>query len=196
MGYSLYVHINKINQKRYFGITQAVPEKRWGYNGYGYVDQVFYRAIKLYGWDGFDHLVLMQGLSKSQAEEQERKHIREFQTTNHKHGYNVAAGGAINECNPWIGRRHSAESKQKISKAMSGKRFTEEHKKHMSQSRLGSSHPNNRAVICIDTGITYNTMSDASNITGAARQTIWAVCNGKRQQSGGYRWAYAPKTIS
>ena len=54
----VYVHINKINGKRYVGITCQNPNKRWN-NGEGYkTQQTIYRAIQTYGWDTFQPLVI------------------------------------------------------------------------------------------------------------------------------------------
>ncbi|MBR2680570.1 MAG: GIY-YIG nuclease family protein [Exiguobacterium sp.] len=71
--YSVYVHVNKFNNKKYVGITSAPVEKRWR-NGLGYKrNNYFWRAISKYGWDGFDHYVLFSGLDKSVAADIEKK---------------------------------------------------------------------------------------------------------------------------
>jgi len=56
--WSVYVHINKINNKKYVG--QSVNLKaRWESNGYYYRDSpYFYAAIQKYGWDNFEHIIL------------------------------------------------------------------------------------------------------------------------------------------
>ena len=67
--YSVYMHINKINGKKYIGITSQRPKSRW-HNGKGYAQQRrFYSAIKSYGWDNFEHIILFNGLTKKEAEE-------------------------------------------------------------------------------------------------------------------------------
>lgn len=44
--WTVYIHTNKTNQKRYVGITSQDTERRWK-NGWGYYTQIiFYRAIK------------------------------------------------------------------------------------------------------------------------------------------------------
>ena len=45
--WQVYIHINKINNKKYVGITsEKDPNKRWK-NGLGYKQQIFYKAIYL-----------------------------------------------------------------------------------------------------------------------------------------------------
>ena len=47
--YTVYCHTNKINGKKYVGITKRLVEKRWlngrGYNG----NSIFRKAINKYG---------------------------------------------------------------------------------------------------------------------------------------------------
>ena len=63
--YCVYIHRNKKNGKVYIGQTiyGDKPNKRW-LNGRGYqINTHFYNAIQKYGWDKFDHFVLMQDLT-------------------------------------------------------------------------------------------------------------------------------------
>ena len=49
--WTVYIHVNKTNGKCYVGITTQKPYDRWGSNGCNYKGQVFYNAIRKYGWD-------------------------------------------------------------------------------------------------------------------------------------------------
>lgn len=63
----VYSHVNKINGKVYIGITSQIPQNRWR-NGEGYINcPIFYRAIKKYSWEGFEHNILYQNLSNNEA---------------------------------------------------------------------------------------------------------------------------------
>ena len=65
--WTLYIHENKINNKKYVGITSVNPKKRWA-NGNGYSDsQYISKAIKKYGWDNFNHIILYNKLTCSEA---------------------------------------------------------------------------------------------------------------------------------
>ena len=76
--YAVYCHTNKINGKKYVGITGNKPEYRWK-NGLGYQNHPhFFAAIKKYGWHNFWHEVLYTGLTKAEAEEWETKLIKEY----------------------------------------------------------------------------------------------------------------------
>lgn len=90
--YCVYVHINKINGKRYYGITSQLPRERWKH-GSQYRNQPFYNAILKYGWDNFEHIVLYSNLSHKEAAELEMHLIEEFHTTETNYGYNVSIGG-------------------------------------------------------------------------------------------------------
>ena len=90
--YTVYIHINKINNKKYIGITRQNPMVRWA-NGEGYRTQPFYHAIQEYGWDGFEHLILYENLTYEEACEIEKELISEYDTNDRNYGYNVSKGG-------------------------------------------------------------------------------------------------------
>lgn len=62
--YSIYVHINKLNHKMYFGITKQNPKRRFR-DGEGYKSCTkFYKAIQKYGWDNFEHIIIKNRYAK------------------------------------------------------------------------------------------------------------------------------------
>ena len=113
--WSVYIHTNKINNKRYVGITSKLPEKRWGNNGNGYrKNQHFWKAIQKYGWENFQHEVLLTCVTKECACDIERCLIKYYKTDNPLYGYNLTSGGDK-------GCTYSEESRRKISEARKGK---------------------------------------------------------------------------
>ena len=68
------------------------------------------------------------------------------------------------------GRKHSEETREKVSKALKGK--------------------NSKRVLCIETDIIYDSISDAESLTNINRQNIGKVCNGKAKTAGGYHWKF------
>lgn len=67
--YTVYIHFNKINNKRYIGITKQKPSERWGTDGRRYKksNPFFYNAIIKYGWNSFEHIIYKTNLSKDDA---------------------------------------------------------------------------------------------------------------------------------
>ena len=53
----------------------------------------FYNAIQKYSWDGFEHIVLTDNLTKTEASNLEIDLIAKYDTTNSKNGYNISVGG-------------------------------------------------------------------------------------------------------
>ena len=102
--YTVYMHIAP-NKKRYIGITSQNPERRWrSGNAYKHNDY-FTNAIEKYGWDNFEHIIIVKGLSKKEAEWLEIELIKAFDTTNRDKGYNILKGGDIID-NPLRGANH------------------------------------------------------------------------------------------
>lgn len=91
--FSIYCHTNKINNKKYIGITSKEPKIRWN-NGLGYKKgQYFYKAIEKYGWDGFEHEVLYSNMTKEEAQLKEIELIKKYKTNKSDFGYNRTKGG-------------------------------------------------------------------------------------------------------
>ena len=69
ISYKVYVHINKINGKLYIGQTsEDNPENRYK-NGKNYMRcPYFHNAILKYGWDSFEHIILVDNLTKELAD--------------------------------------------------------------------------------------------------------------------------------
>ncbi len=132
VGY-VYIHTNQVNGKKYVGQTTMEPKKRWGsgklYKSY------FRSAILKYGWDNFTHEILekIENLSKDKLIKDlntlEENYIKELNTLA-PNGYNLKLGGNNSEM--------SKMTRDKMSKSHTGKKFTDEHKKNMSISAIGT----------------------------------------------------------
>lgn len=69
-------------------------KKRWKNNGNGYAGCIhFYNAIKKYGWNNFEHVVLQDCLTKTEANLLEKELIAKYHTQDANYGYNIASGG-------------------------------------------------------------------------------------------------------
>lgn len=85
--WTVYAHIAP-NGKMYVGITKRDPIKRWE-SGWGYrTSQHFFRAIKKYGWDNFQHEIIASGLTEDEAKNMEILLINKLDLTNPNIGYN------------------------------------------------------------------------------------------------------------
>lgn len=162
--YTVYMHVNKKNGKKYIGITCCKPEIRWK-NGYGYSDSLpFGRAVRKYGWDNFEHIIVKSGVSEKEAKETEICLIKALNTTDDNYGYNICLGGEgikgykhtdetkakisaraklrVGELNPNFGHRWSDDAKRAFSERK--KPITEEQRKklsHIASQRIGEKNP-------------------------------------------------------
>lgn len=127
----VYMHTNKINGKKYIGITSRTPTKRWRKDGKGYKRHLhFWNAIQKYGWNNFRHEIILQNETFEFACKAERCLIKHYKSNNPKYGYNDTLGGEgkllteeqknilsqqrKGENNPFYGKRHTEETKQTL----------------------------------------------------------------------------------
>lgn len=155
--YIVYMHIAP-NNKRYIGITHLKPSHRYGKNGKGYQRcTLFWRAIQKYGWDNFQHLILLDNLTKDEANEKEKFFIAQYQSNNSNFGYNLTEGGDGIEGYKFseeqrkqqsirmLGHEVSEETREKIGRAnkvaLKGRKLPEDVKCKISESLSGKNHP-------------------------------------------------------
>lgn len=110
--YTVYCHTNKVDGKKYIGMTGTSVEDRWA-NGRGYNHQPFGRAIKKYGWDAFEHEIIQSGLTEKEACDLESELIEKNKTRNKKYGYNVCEGGSTGT----TGVRYGEDVRENMRKA-------------------------------------------------------------------------------
>lgn len=133
--WSVYIHINKINSKKYIGITSQNPKDRWGTNGCKYHSGIIRNAIKKYGWDNFYHIVLYENKSENEAKEIEKYLIKLF-NTKAPNGYNLTDGG-----DGALGINISKETRKRMSAASKEKWKNENFKNKMIAIRNSKDSP-------------------------------------------------------
>ena len=97
--YCVYKHTSP-SGKVYIGITGRKPSERWK-DGKGYKHQkYFYNAIKKYGWNNFEHEILIDHITREEAKEKldihfldEQQFIEQYHSYFEEHGYNISKGG-------------------------------------------------------------------------------------------------------
>lgn len=184
--FTVYMHINKVNGKKYVGITHHKDlNKRW-VNGKGYFrNKHFADAIEKYGWNNFEHLIIMQGLDKETACEVERWLIQEHDTQNKMKGYNITDGGEF--------FHHTEESKKLMSLNRKGKGlhvFSEEHKRKISEHHGGGA--DKKQVLCVETGMIYESINDAARAVECNKKLISNCCRKipHYNTAKGYHWEF------
>lgn len=123
------MHKNKLNGKVYIGKSNNI-KLRWRSNGVGYKpdknknqNRPFWNAIQKYGWNNFEHIVLIDNLTDIEANELEKEYIQKYNSREKEFGYNVAEGGDggriyINHPKGFKGKHHNEITRQIQSETM------------------------------------------------------------------------------
>lgn len=190
--------------KFYIGLTGRTLDQRAGENGIRYAGcPFFWCAIEKYGFENFKREILFDNLTKEEAEQKEIEMIAKYKSNQKEFGYNVAIGGESNvgfrhtkewkeklrvlnsgEGNPFYGKKHTIETKKKMSDA--AKNRSQEHR-----NKLRNAKSKKVYQIDIITNVilaVYPSVKEATKITGITH--ISEVCLGKIKSAGGYKWTY------
>lgn len=199
--WKVYVHVNKINNKKYVGITQKPKaEHRWN-SGRGYIENPhFYSAIQKYGWDGFFHQILFSNLNEGEAKNIEKLLILTWRTQDQLYGYNMTSGGdgtpgyhPSDETRKKlsIARRKenlSEETLRRRSESLRGRKFSDEHKRKIG---IGNSKPIKMFSKDGKYIRSFSSAREAEITLGVSHSHISQCCNKTRKSAGGYIWDFA-----
>lgn len=122
----IYLIVNKVNGKTYVG-KKRLYKKDWYNDNYMGSGTHLRPAQKKYGIENFEKFLICYTSSEKDACEKEIFWISEYKRKG-KAEYNIAKGGE-GGCG-----LHSEETKRKISIANTGKVFSDERKRHLSES--------------------------------------------------------------
>jgi group I intron endonuclease len=214
----VYMHRNKINGKKYIGQAKGNPENRWkkGYKGC----TCFYNAIKKYGWNNFEHLILLDDLTIDEANICEKEFIKLLKTTDRQYGYNIQYGGKngnhsletrakisasnigkhknFGKDNYFYGKTHTQETIAIIRAKNIGRAHSQEEKakrrKSLKGKQAGILHSNIKPVLQFDKNGNFirewQYINQARDCLGIDPSTIVRCCKGRQQTAGGYIWKY------
>lgn len=216
----VYEHVNLFNNKRYIGIASQIPEVRWQ-RGSGYRENtIFFRAIKKYGWDNFEHNILYEGLSNREALEIESTLIKKYKSPgvsyNISDGYEelgiskripiivydtdgnyVGAYISIHKASIELGIPETnitmaLSNKYNITQAK-GYVFLKEGDNILDKVNKRHSSAGRSVIQLTKNGqilAEFNSVSDAANSLGCGTGSISNCLKGKYKTAAGYKWRY------
>lgn len=166
--FTVYLHRSPSN-KYYVGITSSSLIKRWHLDGSGYKSQKkFWNAIKKYGWDNFEHIIVAIGLSEDEACKLEQQLIIKYNSK--LMGYNSDDGGKGS-----LGHSVSDDAKALMSRLKKGKSWTDSQK----QARALTQKRMTIKVYDLDGKLLFNFYGykEASNKLNIGVSTLINCCN-------------------
>ena len=210
----IYLTKNIINGKIYVG------QKRYEKNN-GIADPIksyigsgayLKNAIKKYGKDNFERVILCWCYNQKGMDDMEMFFIKHFNSMCSDVGYNLVSGGQTlmpkeilcqyGDDNPNFGNKWTDEQKQAmqeiaINRGMSGEnnpnfgnKWSEDQRLHLSRkikesgAYKGANNPRATKVLCVEDGIVFDMISDVAKHTGYALSTV-SICISKGKKIKG-----------
>ena len=195
----IYKIINIENKKVYVGSSVNLKSRKYEHyrnlKNNKHCNTYLQRAYNKYGKDNFKWEVLEyveynedKSMLKKNLLEREQHWINFLDVCDRKKGYNILTNAGSN-----LGMKVSEETKNKMRVFMSGNKYSlgnilsEDTKRMISENH---SRHNIKRVVNLTTGNIFDSITDASRYYGISENHISSVCKGKRQTTGGYKWAY------
>lgn len=154
----------------YIGQTSKTLNTRCG-RGIGYRDhnERMYTDILAIGWDNIQAEVLERVDTREEALARERHYILQFNSADPEHGYNVQTNVFSSGTDEEIRLR----------------------RKELGRKWANVTNPR-RTVICVETGVEYESASEAARQLNLNASHICAVCRGdeSRHTCGGRHWVF------
>jgi group I intron endonuclease len=126
----IYKITNKINNKSYIGQTIKTLNNRWSSHIRERTNTYFHNAIKKYGVDNFTLETLCECKTPEILNIMETFYIIIHKSHRSQNGYNLTWGGEDNPMN-------HKDARKKVQLANIGKKHSEESKKRMSNAKIG-----------------------------------------------------------
>ena len=167
----------------------------------------FYRAIKKYGWNNFEHIILYENLTETDACNKEIELINKYDCI--ENGYNILKGGNLSnkgmhftekhkqkigiankgERNGMYGKTHTEENKNIIKEKTKKQWLNEDYKQKMKEI---VKYEKNRftKVMCLETKEVFFSIAEASRKYNLQSQNISKCCRGLRNKCGNLHWRY------
>ena len=197
----IYCIENTINGHKYFGQSVNLKDRLYGHKTKlkhnKHKNRHLQFAVNKYGIENFNFYIVEE-CDISCLDERERYYISLYNTDNCKFGYNIEPGGSHSL------KTLSDETKLKISEALKGREFTEEHRskigkanhertisdktrKKMSDNHAdvsGVKNPRATPVYCPELNETFWGAKEAEIKYGFSRNHISSCINGKLKHTG------------
>ena len=152
----VYVIVNKINLKLYFG-SHTWDGEGLDKNYYG-SGKIIKQAVNKYGKDNFIVYPIKFYDNADECRKAEEELLTKYDISNNQYCYNIKNGaigwtsedvtgekhpnyGKRGKDSPRYGKHHTDATRKKMSQAKKGKTFSEEHKKKISQAKKGENNP-------------------------------------------------------
>lgn len=188
--YSIYKHTCP-NGKIYIGITSQEPERRWC-GGFGYQkNSRFFRDIVALGWDNILHEVIAKVETYEEASRIEKILITSHNTTDPTYGYNAQCGSLAQT--PSTEPIHIDHAQTPLHTDTTTETFPQKVNRRGQTSKLKvAQYTREGKLIAV-----FNSMKEASCITGVNHGDICSCCKGQKgcggvskRTAGGYIWKY------
>lgn len=169
----VYKATNKKNGKIYIGQTVNTLKERNRTRKYG--KSIFDYAFRKYGEDGFDWEILEEVDNIDLLNERESYWIEFYNSTDRKIGYNLKGGGDNSYLTDLV--------KYKIGKAQIGE-------KNHAYGKKWKDNPASKRIMDINTGIIYESGTQAIALLGLKNDKIYRQCKGLIDINEPYRFRF------